>query len=184
MAIEKWDFDLVHSSINFWVRHMMVSKVHGRFTKWAGTIELDETEPAKSRVEVTIDASSIDTKEPQRDDHLRSPDFLKVEKFPKIVFKSTRVVAAEDKRIQVDADLTIRGKTRPVVLDVEYAGRMKDPWGGERAGFSARTSLDRKDFGLTWNQVLEAGGVVVGDRVEIDVEVEAVRKKTAPGEQT
>ena len=184
MAIEKWDCDLVHSSINFWVRHMMVSKVHGRFTKWAGTIEMDETEPAKSRVEVHIDASSIDTKEAQRDGHLRSPDFLDAEKHPELVFKSRRVAAAGDRRLQVEGDLTIRGMTRPVVLDVEYAGRMKDPWGGERAGFSAHTSLDRKDFCLTWNQVLEAGGILVGDKVEIDIEVEAVRSKAAPGVET
>lgn len=184
MAIEKWDFDLVHSSINFWVRHMMVSKVHGRFTKWAGTIEMDETEPAKSHVEVRIDASSIDTREPQRDGHLRSPDFLDADKHPELMFKSRGVEPTGDKRFQVRGDLTIRGTTRPVVLDVEYAGRMKDPWGGERAGFSALTSLDRKDFGLTWNQMIEAGGILVGDKVEIDIEVEAVKSKTAPGEQT
>lgn len=184
MAIERWDFDLVHSSINFWVRHMMVSKVHGRFTKWAGTIETDETEPAKSRVEVHVDASSIETREPQRDGHLRSPDFLDAEKHPEVVFKSRGVEPTGDKRFQVKGDLTIRGTTLPVVLDVEYAGRVKDPWGGERAGFSAHTSLDRKDFGLTWNQMLEAGGILVGDKVEIDVEVEAVKSNTAPGEQT
>jgi len=171
----------VHSSINFWVRHMMVSKVRGRFTKWTGTIEMDEASPANSRVEVQIDASSIDTKEEKRDGHLRSPDFLESEKHPQIAFRSTGVEPNGDKRFNVKGDLTIRGTTRPVVLDVEYAGRMKDPWGGERAGFSARTSLDRKDFGLTWNQVLEAGGILVGDRVEIDIEVEAVKSKAAKG---
>lgn len=179
MATGKWDFDLVHSSINFWVRHMMVSKVRGRFTKWTGTIDMDEASPASSRVEVQIDASSIDTKEEKRDGHLRSPDFLESEKHPHIVFHSTGVEPNGDKRFHVKGDLTIRGTTRPIVLDVEYAGRMKDPWGGERAGFSARTSLDRKDFGLTWNQVLEAGGILVGDKVEIDIEVEAVKSKAA-----
>jgi polyisoprenoid-binding protein YceI len=178
MAIEKWDFDLVHSSINFWVRHMMVSKVHGRFAKWTGTIEMDEASPANSRVEVQIDAASIDTKEDKRDAHLSSPDFLEAEKHPHIVFRSTSVEPSGDKRFRMKGDLSIRGTTRPIVLDVEYAGRMKDPWGGERAGFSTHTSLDRKDFGLTWNQVLEAGGILVGDKVEIDIEVEAVKSKT------
>jgi polyisoprenoid-binding protein YceI len=179
MAIEKWDFDLVHSSINFWVRHLMVSKVHGRFTKWTGFIELDEANPGASRTEVEIDAASIDTKEPQRDGHLRSADFLDVEKYPNITFRSTGVETAGDKRYRVKGDLTIRGVTRPVVLDVEYAGRVKDPWGGERVGFTAKTSIDRKDFGLTWNQTLDAGGVVVGDKVEIDIEIEATKAKAA-----
>ena len=181
MALEKWDFDLVHSSINFWVRHMMVSKVRGRFTKWTGTLEMDEASPGSSRVEVQIDASSIDTKEAQRDDHLRSADFLDVDKHPHIIFRGTGVEPSGDKRFRLEGDLTIRETTRPVVLDVEYAGRMRDPWGGERAGFSGHTSLDRKDFGLTWNQVLEGGGILVGDKVEIDIEVEAVKSKAAEG---
>lgn len=175
MTIEKWNFDLVHSSINFWVRHLMVSKVRGRFTKWSGLIELDEVNPGASRAEVEIDASSIDTKEEQRDAHLRSVDFLDVETHPKITFRTTAVSGGVDRRFRVTGDLAIRGTTRPVVLDVEYAGRVKDPWGGERAGFSAKTSIDRKDFGLTWNKALDAGGVVVGDKVEIDIEIEATK---------
>jgi polyisoprenoid-binding protein YceI len=179
MAIEKWEFDLAHSSINFAVRHLMVSKVRGRFTQWTGHLALDEQNPAASTTEVQIDASSIDTKEAQRDGHLRSADFLDTEKHPHILFRSTRVEVAGDRRYRVTGDLTIRGVTRPVVLDVEYAGRVKDPWGGERAGFTARTSIDRKDFGLTWNQALDAGGVLVGDKVEIDIEIEAVKAKAA-----
>jgi len=179
MAIEKWEFDLTHSSINFAVRHLMVSKVRGRFSKWTGSIELDEQNPAASRTEVQIDASSIDTKEEQRDAHLRAADFLDVGKHPHILFRSTKVEAAGDSRYRMTGDLTIRGVVRPVVLDVEYAGRVKDPWGGERAGFTATTSIDRKDFGLTWNQTLDAGGVVVGDKVEIDLEIEAVKAKVA-----
>jgi polyisoprenoid-binding protein YceI len=179
MAIEKWEFDLTHSSINFAVRHLMVSKVRGRFSKWTGSIELDEQNPAASRTEVQIDASSIDTKEEQRDAHLRAADFLDVDKHPHILFRSTKVEAAGDSRYRMTGDLTIRGVVRPVVLDVEYAGRVKDPWGGERAGFTATTSIDRKDFGLTWNQTLDAGGVVVGDKVEIDLEIEAVKAKVA-----
>jgi polyisoprenoid-binding protein YceI len=178
MAKEKWDIDLAHSSIHFWVRHLMVSKVRGRFTTWRGELEFDEANPSESRVEVQIDASSIDTKEAQRDNHLRSADFLDVEKYPTITFRSTGVTSAgEEKRYQLTGDLTIRGITRPVVLDVEYAGRVRDPWGGERVGFTARTSIDRKDFGVTWNQTLDAGGVVVGDKVEIDIEIEAVKAK-------
>ena len=175
MALEKWDFDLVHSSINFWVRHLMVSKVRGRFSKWTGTLEFDDKNPAGSRVEIEIDASSIDTKEPQRDTHLRSPDFLEAEKFPRLTFKSTSVEPA-DGRFRVRGNLTIHGTTHPVVLDTEYSGRVKDPWGGERAGFSAHTSISRKDFGLVWNQALEAGGIAVGDKIEIDIEIEAIKK--------
>ncbi len=177
MAVERWSFDLGHSSINFSVRHLMVSKVRGLFTKWTGSLEADEQKPAGARVEVQIDAASIDTKEPQRDGHLRSADFFDVEKYPHLGFKSTAVESAGDKRFKLKGDLTIRGTTRPVVIDVEYAGRAKDPWGGERAGFSAKTSIDRKDFGLTWNQALEMGGILVGDKVEVDLEIEAVKAK-------
>jgi polyisoprenoid-binding protein YceI len=177
MALQKWDFDLVHSSINFWVRHLMVSKVHGRFGKWTGLLEFDEEKPANSRIEVHIEAASIDTKEPPRDNHLRSADFLEAEKHPELTFKSTSV-EGRDGRFQVKGDLTIHGVSKPVVLDAEFAGRVKDPWGGERAGFSAHTSISRKDFGLVWNQALEAGGIAVGDKVEINIEVEAI--KAAP----
>jgi polyisoprenoid-binding protein YceI len=176
MALEQWEFDLVHSSIGFWVRHLMVSKVHGRFTRWSGKLEFDEQGPASSRVEVQVEAASVDTQEPQRDAHLRSPEFLDAEKFPSLTFKSTSVERVSEENFRVRGDLTIRGTTRPVALEVEYGGRVQDPWGGQRAGFSARTSLNRKDFGLGWNQVLETGGVVVGDKVEITLELEAVRK--------
>lgn len=177
MAKETWGFDIAHSSVNFWVRHLMVSKVHGRFTKWSGSFEFDEANPAASHVDVQIDAASIDTKEPQRDGHLRSPDFLAVEKHPNITFHSTGVESSSGEGYRLKGDLTIRGVTKPVLLEVEYAGRVKDPWGGERAGFTAKTSINRKDFGLSWNQALEAGGVVVGDKVEISIEVEAVKAK-------
>ncbi len=175
MALEKWSFDPVHSSINFWVRHLMVSKVHGHFSKWTGTMEFDEKNPAASKIEIQIDAASIDTREAQRDAHLRSADFFETEKFPQLTFKSTAVKSVGD-GFQATGDLTIKGVTKPVVLEVEYSGRVKDPWGGERAGFSAHTSLHRKDFGLTWNQALEAGGIAVGDKIEINIEVEAIRK--------
>ena len=177
MSKEKWGFDIAHSSVNFWIRHLMVSKVHGRFAQWNGAFELDEANPAASHVEVQIETSSIDTKELQRDTHLRSPDFFNVEKYPHITFRSTGVEAASGEEYRVTGDLTICGTTRSVVLDVEYAGRVKDPWGGERAGFTAKTTINRKDFGLTWNKAIEAGGVMVGDKVEISIEVEAVKAK-------
>ena len=176
MARERWNFDLVHSHIGFWVRHLMVSKVHGRFTQWTGTLEFDEQNPTDFVVDVRIEAASIDTKEPQRDAHLRSADFLEVEKHPYITFKGSAVERAGDRRYRLKGSLTIRGATQPVILDVEYAGRVKDPWGGERVGFSARTSISRKEFGLTWNQLLEAGGLAVDDKVEISVEIEAIRQ--------
>jgi len=174
-----WNIDTVHSGINFSVRHMVVSKVRGRFTKYSGTLAIDDADLTRSTVEATIDAASIDTGTPQRDGHLRSPDFLDAERFPELRFRSTRVEKVGGDRFRVVGALTIRDVTREVALDVEYGGRAKDPWGNERAGFVARTSFDRKDFGLHWNQVLEAGGVLVGDRVDIDLEVEAVRAAVA-----
>jgi polyisoprenoid-binding protein YceI len=176
MATEHWDFDLTHSSINFWVRHLMVAKVHGRFHGWSGTLELDDTDATKSRIAVEIDAATIDTREQKRDDHLRSSDFLDVEHHPKISFTSTSIEKKGADRLLVTGDLTIRGTTRPVTLDVEVAGRAKDPWGGERAGFSATAKIDRKDYGLQWNVALETGGVLVGDTVNIVLEIEAIKK--------
>jgi polyisoprenoid-binding protein YceI len=167
MAAEKWSFDTVHSSVNFWVRHLMVSKVHGRFGKWSGSFVFDESAPQNSRVEVEIDASSIDTKEPQRDGHLRSADFFDVEKFPTIKFASTKVEKTGDSDYKLTGDLTMHGVTKPVTLDVEYGGRATHPQMGERAGFSARGTLNRKDFGLIWNQALDAGGVALGDKIEL-----------------
>ena len=179
-ANQKWAFDVMHSSINFTVRHMVVSKVRGRFTKWEGTLAMDEKDPSGGQVEVVIDASSIDTGVQQRDEHLRSADFFDVGQFPTITFKSTRVEKAGAGAFKVTGDLAMHGVTRPVVLDVEYAGSAKDPWGGVRAGFSASVSLDRKDFGLRYNQILETGSVVVGETVEIAIEAEMVKQVAAP----
>ena len=176
MTVTSWDFDLVHSGINFHVRHLMISKVHGRFTGWRGILEIDDADPTKSRIEVTIDAATIDTNEQRRDDHLRSADFLEVEKHPEIKFKGTHIAREGDDRFSVTGDLQIHGVTRPVVLEVERHGTVKDPWGGTRTGFSAKTSISRKDYGLTWNTVLEAGGVTVGDKVEITLEIEVIKK--------
>jgi len=176
MPLEKWKFDLVHSNIGFSVRHLMISKVHGQFKIWTGKLEVDEADPSASKVEVEIDAASIDTREPQRDDHLRSADFLDAAKQPKLTFRSTRVEKLSDAHYRVTGDLTIRGVTRQVALDSEFLGRQKDPWGGERAGFAAKTSIDRKDYGLTFNMPLEGGGFLVGDKVEITLDIEVVKE--------
>jgi polyisoprenoid-binding protein YceI len=175
MTTNSWNLDTVHSGINFSVRHMVVSKVRGRFTKFTGNVELDEGDLTRSVVEATIVASSIDTGTGQRDDHLRSADFFDVEHFPQIRFRSTRIEKLGGERYRLTGDLTIRDVTRPIELDAEYGGRGKDPWGNERVGFTAKAALDRKDFGLKWNQALETGGVLVSDRVEIELEVQAVR---------
>ena len=175
MGQPKWDIDTTHSSVGFSVRHLLVSKVRGAFTKWSGSLLFDENAPGESRVEVTIDAASVDTHEPKRDEHLRSGDFLDVARFPELTFKSTRVESAGKGRFRVTGDLTLHGVTREVVLDVEDAGRVKDPWGGERAGFSATAAIDRKEFGIVFNQVLDAGGLALGERIDVAIEIEAVK---------
>ena len=179
MTTNNWNLDTVHSGINFSVRHMVVSKVRGRFTKFTGNVELDESDLARSVVEATIDASSIDTGTAQRDDHLRSADFFDVEHFPQIRFHSTGIEKLGGERYRLTGELTIRDVSREIALDVEYGGRGKDPWGNERVGFTAKGTLDRKDFGLGWNQVLETGGVLVSDRVEIELEVQGVKAAVA-----
>ena len=179
MNTNSWNIDATHSGINFSIRHMVVSKVRGRFAKYSGALTLDDGDLTRSVVEATIDAASIDTGTPQRDAHLRSPDFFDVERFPELRFRSTRVEKLDDVRYRVVGDLTIRDVTREISLDVEYGGQAKDPWGNERVGFVAKAAFDRKDFGLQWNQVLEAGGVLVGDRVDIELEVQGVRAAAA-----
>ena len=179
MTSNHWNIDAAHSGINFSIRHMVFSKVRGRFGKYSGTIDLDEGDLTRSSVEVTIDAASIDTGTPARDEHLRSADFFDAEQFPVLRYRSKRIEQLSEDRFRVVGDLTIRDVTREVALDVEYGGRGADPWGNQRAGFVASTSIDRKDFGLRWNQVLEAGGVLVGDRVDIELEVQAVKAAAA-----
>jgi len=174
-----WGIDLVHSSVGFTVRHLVVSKVRGKFTRWSGTILMDEHDLTGAEVDIAIELASVDTGAEQRDSHLRSADFFDVEKFPAMTFKSTRVEKASDSVLSLHGNLSLHGVTRPVTLAVEYAGTQKDPWGGFRAGFSARASLNRKDFGLTWNQLLETGGVAVGEKVDIDIEIEAVKQVPA-----
>lgn len=170
-----WKIDPAHSQIEFSVRHMMITNVKGRFAGVEGTVRLDDANPSAADVDVRIDAASIDTREPQRDTHLRSADFFDVERFPHITFTSKRPIERRGGGFTLAGDLTMHGVTREVVLDVAEEGRGKDPWGGERLGFSATTKVKRSDFGLLWNQALETGGVLVSDDVKIALELELVK---------
>jgi polyisoprenoid-binding protein YceI len=169
-----WKLDPTHSLVEFGVKHLMITTVKGRITDVEGTIYTDENDPRKSSVEATLKAVSIDTRTEQRDQHLRSADFLHVENYPEIKFRSTRI-EGDKENFKLTGDLTIRDVTKSVTLDVQFEGRTKDPWGGERVGFSGSGKIDRRDFGLTWNQALEAGGVAVGHEIKISLEVEAVK---------
>jgi polyisoprenoid-binding protein YceI len=168
-----WLIDPSHSDIQLIARHMMISKARGRFGTFSGTIHIDEV-PERSWVAVTVEAASIDTGDEVRDRHLRSADFLDVERFPQITFRSTSVRPGRGDRWEVAGDLTIRDVTRQVTLDVEYCGAQVDPWGNVRAGFLGTTEINRDEFDITWNQMLESGGFLVGKGVKIDVDVEAV----------
>ena len=179
MANTTWNIDLTHSGIHFTVRHMVISKVRGSFRKFSGTVSLNEQDVTASSVSVRIDTTSIDTGVQQRDDHLRSPDFFDVEKFPVMSFESTKVEKSSDSGLRVTGMLTIRDITREVVLEAEQLGVGKDPWGNIKAAFEAKTSIDRKDFGLKWNQALETGGVLVGEKIEIALEIQAVKAQSA-----
>lgn len=170
-----FQLDPVHSHIGFVVRHMMVAKVRGRFTAVDGTITVAE-DPAASSVDVSVDLASVDTREEQRDGHLRSPDFFDVEQHPTMTFRSTRIVPKGRNDLTVEGELTVRGVTRPLTLDATYEGVAGDPWGGQRIGFSAEGEVDREEFGLTWNMALETGGVLVGKKARLEIEVEAVRQ--------
>jgi polyisoprenoid-binding protein YceI len=171
-----YTIDYQHSDVGFSVRHMVFAKVRGHFTKWTAELAFDAADPSKSSVNVSIDAGSIETREPQRDAHLKSADFLDAEKFPKITYKSSKVEKAGDKKYAVTGDLTIHGVSKPVKLEVEELGGGKDPWGNQRIAFSAKTRIDRGDFGLKYNQVLETGGVLVGEHIDIEIDVEAIAK--------
>jgi polyisoprenoid-binding protein YceI len=174
VAQQTWTIDPGHSEASFAVKHLMISTVKGNFRNVSGTVVVDESDPAASRVEAVIDAASIDTRQEQRDTHLRSADFFDVEKYPSLTFRSTKVESLGNGQFRVQGDLTIRDVTKPVVLEVEETGRGKDPWGGDRVGYSATTKFDRTDFGLTWNQALEAGGIMVGNEVKVTLDVQAV----------
>jgi len=167
-----WDIDPDHSNVEFVARHLL-SRVRGRFAAFEGALTVGD-DPADSSVEITIDADSIETRQPERDAHLRSPDFLDADRFPHLRFRSTAVRVLDAGRAEIDGELTIRDVTRPVTLDVEYLGWSDDPYGGKRAGFSARTAIERDEFGASWNVVVETGGLLVGKLVQIELEIEAV----------
>jgi len=172
-APSEWVIDSAHTGVHFSVRHMMVSTVRGEFQKVSGTVQLDEQDLTRSTVNVEIDASSIHTRDEKRDGHLKSPDFFDVAQFPKLTFKSTRIEKAGDGGLKVTGDLTLRGVTRPIVLEVDPVGpAVKNPWGQWVRGVSATAKLNRKDFGLNWNQALEAGGILVGEEVKLHIEAE------------
>lgn len=179
MALQTWNLDTTHSTLGFTVRHMVVAKVHGRFTRFEGKVVLEGDDLTRGSVEVKIEAASLDTGVEPRDNHLRSPDFFDVAAFPKLIFRSRKVTEAGKNRYHVTGDLTLRDVTREVVLDAELLGRLKDPWGNERLAFQASTSIDRKDFGLVWNQAMETGGLLVGERVDISIDVQAVAAPAA-----
>lgn len=170
-----WQIDSSHSHINFTARHMMISKVRGSFETFSGAVKFDENNPVNTTVDIEVDLSSINTRDAQRDGHLKSPDFFDVEAHPTMHFVSTRVEQIDENNGRLIGNLTIKGVTHEVALDVEYAGMAKSPWGTESAGFSATGSLNRKDWGLNWNQALETGGVLVGDKINIEIELELVK---------
>jgi polyisoprenoid-binding protein YceI len=170
-----WTIDAAHSDAEFSLKHMMISTVKGRFRTVAGQIRLDEEQPEASSVTATIEAASVDTGVEMRDNHLRSADFFDAETYPQLAFRSTRVERVDDENWRVAGDLTIRGVTREVVLATAYEGQILDAFGKQRAAFTATTQINRKDFGLNWNGVIESGGVVVGDRVKIELQIAATR---------
>ena len=170
-----WKIDNAHSLVEFSVRHMMISTVRGRFERFSGTVEFNENDPTASSVDVQIEAASINTNESQRDNHLRSADFFDAEKFPYLSFKSTRVEKIDENNGRIYGDLTIRDISQPVVLETEYNGQAKSPWGATSAGFTANTKINRKDWNLGWNQALETGGMLVGDEIKIHIELEIVK---------
>ena len=175
-AAGTWALDPAHTSVEFRAKHLMVAKVRGQFAGAQGTLVIAE-DPAQSTAEITIDATTINTGVADRDAHLKSADFLEVEKYPEITFKSTGLEHGGGSDWKLDGELSVRGVTRPATLQVEFNGIAGDPWGGTRAVFSAETKIDREDWGLTWNQALAAGGWLVGKEIRIQLEVEAVRQE-------
>ena len=172
MANANWTLDKAHSEVGFSVRHMMISNVRGHFNEFAAAVTAEDNDLTSANVSVTIDPTSIDTRNSDRDNHLRSADFFKVEEHPKITFESTRLVQNGDSEYALEGNLSILGTTKQVTLDCEIQGPAKDPWGNEKIGVVATGKINRADFGLTWNAALEAGGVLVGDTVKLDIEMQ------------
>lgn len=171
----EWKIDQAHSSVYFKVRHLVISKTKGEFTKFDGTFNFEPGQWQDASANMTVKVASIDTDNEDRDKHLRSPDFFDTELYPDMTFVSKKVIPGAADRFKLIGDLTIRGKTHEVTFDVEYHGTVTDPWGNTRAGFTAETEINRQDYGVSWNKSLDQGGVVVGDDVEITLEVEAIR---------
>jgi polyisoprenoid-binding protein YceI len=176
MSIERWEIDSSHSGVHFAVRHLVISKVRGRFSRWSGTVHVPDGDWSRATVDAVLDASSIDTGVAGRDNHLRAPDFLDVKQYPDITFRTLHVTGPQPGLLQVLGELSIKGRVGEVTLEVEESGVTFDPWGNERIGFSARTSLDRRDFGITGNLALDTAGVVIGERIDVEIDVEAVRQ--------
>lgn len=175
-----WTIDPAHSAAHFSVRHLMISNVRGEFTRISGSAFIDPADPSKSNIEVTIDAASLNTREPQRDEHLRSADFLDVANYSNLTFRSRHIEALEPEQFKVTGDLTIRGVTRAVTFEIEGpTPPIKDPWGNVRIGLTGTAKINRKDFGLVWNALTETGGVVVGDHVKINIEAELIQQASA-----
>ncbi len=173
-----WSLDADHTTIGFSVKHMMVTDVKGAFDKFTGTVELDDKDPTKSKVDVEIELASVNTRNAKRDEHLRSPDFFDVAKTPKMTFKSTKVEVAKDGALTITGDLSLHGVTKPVTLKAApLSAELKDPWGGTHRGTTATGKINRKDFKLEWNKTLEKGGVLVGEDVLIELQIELLPKK-------
>lgn len=172
LRAETYDIDASHSNVGFRIRHL-VAKTSGRFTKFSGTIDFTPGKPETWKVTADIDPASINTDNEKRDGHLRNPDFFDVEKYPKMAFKSTKVTDVKGDAAKLHGELTMHGVTKPVVLDLEIGGTTKDPWGNAKAGFTARGKVNRKEFGMVWNKALDAGSVMLGEEVEVVIDVEA-----------
>jgi polyisoprenoid-binding protein YceI len=179
MSVERWEIDSSHSGVHFAVRHLVISKVRGRFSRWSGTVLVPDGDWGRATVDVIIDASSIETGVAGRDTHLRAADFLDVRRYPEITFRTLQVTAPQAGQLRIVGELTMKGRAGEVTLEVENNGMTRDPWGNERAGFLARASIDRRDFGVIGNLALDSGGVVIGERIDIEIDVEAVRQPAA-----
>jgi polyisoprenoid-binding protein YceI len=177
-----WDLDPAHTRLGFAARHAMVATVRGGFNVFSGVITIDHANPERSAAEVEIDAASLSTGNDQRDAHLRSADFLDVENHPTLTFRSSGAERVDDEEYRLHGELTIKGVSRPVTLDLEFQGSSPDPFGNVRAGFEGRTTINRKDWGLTWNVAIEGGGILVGDKVKIELDVSAVKRVETPAE--
>lgn len=175
MANAKWNLDTAHSSVDFSIKHMMIANVKGTFKQFDAVIEADPADLTTAKIEFNVDTASVDTRNEDRDNHLRSADFFDVENYPKMTFVATDIKKTDEDEYDVTGDLTIRGKTLPQTFKVTYEGSGKDPWGNEKAGFSVEGTIKRSDFGLTWNAALETGGVLVGDKVKISMDIQAAK---------